>query len=62
LYLLSLRGEALAARAPKDGGNRVLSLLEGLQSPDRNARARWLAHGLCDLLAELDARRLDQSC
>jgi hypothetical protein len=64
LYLLSLRGEELVARAPMppQGGAQNSALLAGLTSPDRNVRARSLAHGLCDLLAELDGRRLDRSC
>lgn len=65
LYLLSLRGDELVARAPQTSqqrGAQSLALLDGLCNPDRNVRARWLAHGLCDLLAELDGRRLDRSC
>ena len=62
LYLLGLRGDELAARAPEKRAARIEALLTGLCSADRNVRARSLAHGLCDLLAELEARRLDNAC
>lgn len=57
-YLLGLREDQLGgARLTKtDYAARNLS---GLQSPERSARAKWLARGIRDLGAALDERRFD---
>lgn len=58
-YLLGARGSELDQRIPVAVTQLESALIRGLQSPDRDARARFLAAAIRDLASEVNARALE---
>lgn len=58
-YLLGARGNELGERIPEAVTRLESGLIRGLQSPDRDARARFLAAAVRDLASECNARALE---
>lgn len=58
LYLLQRRNTELSEAMSPDRAKRCQDLLQGLSSPDREVRARWLARCLTEVVSDLEAREL----
>ena len=58
-YLLGARGNELGERIPEVVARLEAGLIRGLQRPDRDERARFLAAAVRDLASEVNARALE---
>jgi hypothetical protein len=57
-YMLGARGEALVQALPKPVAESEVSLVRGLQNPERQVRARHLAVSVRDVTTDLEQREL----